>query len=143
MIRDICFYFIFAELIIGIDSHRYALNHPQVSYCQGMSDLASPLLVTMGDEAQAYICFCALMRRLSPNFLLDGITMTQRFQHLTDGLLHYDPAFYNYLKSHQVCIFSLSKFPCTYNIFKSTGWQGINWTALSRKEPSHISRCQM
>nr|XP_018912907.1 PREDICTED: TBC1 domain family member 25 [Bemisia tabaci] len=79
----------------------YALNHPQVSYCQGMSDLASPLLVTMGDEAQAYICFCALMRRLSPNFLLDGITMTQRFQHLTDGLLHYDPAFYNYLKSHQ------------------------------------------
>ncbi|KAJ8952288.1 hypothetical protein NQ318_007456 [Aromia moschata] len=35
----------------------YALNHPKVSYCQGMSDLASPLLVTMSDEAHAYICF--------------------------------------------------------------------------------------
>lgn len=48
----------------------YALNHPAVSYCQGMSDIASPLLVTMCDEAQAYICFCAVMRRLSANFML-------------------------------------------------------------------------
>ncbi|XP_034231550.1 uncharacterized protein LOC117639767 [Thrips palmi] len=79
----------------------YALNHPTVSYCQGMSDLASPLLVTMGDEAHAYICFCALMSRLRPNFMLDGEAMTLRFQHLTDGLLFYDPEFYSYLKSHQ------------------------------------------
>lgn len=80
------------------------MNHPSVSYCQGMSDLASPLLVTMNDEAQAYICFCALMVRLSPNFLLDGITMTQRFQHLADGLHYYDFPLYTYLKSHQVYI---------------------------------------
>ncbi|KAK9510435.1 hypothetical protein O3M35_005224 [Rhynocoris fuscipes] len=79
----------------------YALNHPAVSYCQGMSDLASPLLVTMNDEAHAYICFCALMKRLAPNFLLDGITMTKRFQHLADGLQYYDSQFYNYLKSYQ------------------------------------------
>lgn len=79
----------------------YALNHPAVSYCQGMSDLASPLLVTMNDEAHAYICFCALMNRLAPNFLLDGITMTKRFQHLADGLQYYDPEFYAYLKSNQ------------------------------------------
>lgn len=80
----------------------YALNHPSVSYCQGMSDLASPLLVTMGDEAHAYICFCALMSRLYPNFMLDGLAMTLRFQHLGDGLLYYDPEFYSYLKSRQV-----------------------------------------
>lgn len=66
-----------------------------------MSDIASPLLVTMNDEAQAYICFCALMRRLSTNFMLDGIAMTQKFNHLAEGLMHYDPEFYNYLKSHQ------------------------------------------
>lgn len=66
-----------------------------------MSDLASPLLVTMGDEAHAYICFCALMTRLSTNFMLDGIAMTQKFTHLAEGLLHYDPEFYGYLKSHQ------------------------------------------
>ncbi|XP_063922526.1 TBC1 domain family member 25 isoform X2 [Zophobas morio] len=79
----------------------YALNHPKVSYCQGMSDLASPLLVTMNDEAHAYICFCALMQRLSTNFMIDGIAMTQKFTHLAEGLMYYDPEFYNYLKLHQ------------------------------------------
>lgn len=80
---------------------RYALNHPTVSYCQGMSDLASPLLVTMGDEAHAYICLCALMTRLYPNFLLDGEAMTLKFSHLTESLQVYDPDFYNYLKLQQ------------------------------------------
>ncbi|XP_030759588.1 TBC1 domain family member 25 isoform X2 [Sitophilus oryzae] len=79
----------------------YALNHPKVSYCQGMSDLASPLLVTMNDEAHAYICFCALMQRLATNFMIDGIAMTQKFTHLAEGLMYYDPEFYNYLKVHQ------------------------------------------
>jgi hypothetical protein len=37
----------------------YAVTHPDVSYCQGMSDIASPLLVIQKDEAQAYLCFCA------------------------------------------------------------------------------------
>lgn len=79
----------------------YALNHPVVSYCQGMSDIASPLLVTMGDEAQAYICFCAVMRRLNANFLLDGVAMTLKFTHLSKALQYYDPEFYEYLKLQQ------------------------------------------
>ncbi|XP_058060056.1 uncharacterized protein LOC131210781 [Anopheles bellator] len=79
----------------------YALNHPAVSYCQGMSDIASPLLVTMGDEAHAYICFCAIMQRLSCNFMLDGIAMTLKFAHLSEALQYYDPDFYAYLKHHQ------------------------------------------
>lgn len=33
-------------------------------------------LVTMGDEAQAYICFCSLMDRLKPNFNSDGLAMS-------------------------------------------------------------------
>lgn len=79
----------------------YALNHPAVSYCQGMSDIASPLLVTMGDEAHAYICFCAVMIRLKSNFMLDGIAMTQKFTHLSEALQYYDPEFYEYLKVQQ------------------------------------------
>ncbi|XP_053962819.1 uncharacterized protein LOC128866257 [Anastrepha ludens] len=79
----------------------YALNHPSVSYCQGMSDIASPLLVTMNDEAQAYICFCAIMSRVRGNFMLDGIAMTQKFAHLTEALSYYDPEFWEYLKSQQ------------------------------------------
>ncbi|XP_055549256.1 uncharacterized protein LOC129732412 isoform X2 [Wyeomyia smithii] len=79
----------------------YALNHPAVSYCQGMSDIASPLLVTMADEAQAYICFCAIMTRLSCNFMLDGVAMTLKFNHLSEALQYYDSDFYAYLKMHQ------------------------------------------
>uniref|UniRef100_A0A182QPZ9 Rab-GAP TBC domain-containing protein n=1 Tax=Anopheles farauti TaxID=69004 RepID=A0A182QPZ9_9DIPT len=79
----------------------YALNHPAVSYCQGMSDIASPLLVTMGDEAHAYICFCAIMERLNCNFMLDGIAMTLKFAHLSEALQYYDPDFFAYLKHHQ------------------------------------------
>lgn len=79
----------------------YALNHPSVSYCQGMSDIASPLLVTMGDEAHAYICFCAIMGRLRANFMLDGIAMTLKFTHLAEALHFYDPEFYDYLKLQQ------------------------------------------
>ncbi|CAL1264888.1 unnamed protein product [Larinioides sclopetarius] len=77
----------------------YALNHPSVSYCQGMSDLASPILVTMKDEAHAYVCFCALMQRLKPNFHLDGKAMTSNFQQLTELLEHYDSQFFEYLKT--------------------------------------------
>ncbi|XP_022256984.1 TBC1 domain family member 25-like isoform X1 [Limulus polyphemus] len=76
----------------------YSLNHPSVSYCQGMSDLASPILVTMKDEAHAYVCFCAVMHRLKPNFSLDGEAMTVKFQHLSELLQHYDPQFYEYLQ---------------------------------------------
>ncbi|KAI8119146.1 TBC1 domain family member 25 [Lucilia cuprina] len=79
----------------------YALNHPSVSYCQGMSDIASPLLVTMNDEAQAYICFCAIMSRVRGNFMLDGIAMTQKFAHLTEALSFYDAEFWEYLKAQQ------------------------------------------
>lgn len=80
----------------------YSLNHPSVSYCQGMSDFCSCILVSMqGDEAQAYICFCALMRRIKPNFMIDGIAMTQKFAHLSEALEFYDAEFYAYLKQHQ------------------------------------------
>ena len=75
----------------------FALNHG-VKYCQGMSDLVSPLLYAMKDEAQAYICFCALMRRLRENFTLDGQAISCKFDNLSRLLQYYDPDFYLYLK---------------------------------------------
>ncbi|KAL3216930.1 hypothetical protein MRX96_051116 [Rhipicephalus microplus] len=76
----------------------FALNHPSLSYCQGMSDLASPLLVVMRDEPHAYVCFCALMRRLGPNFDVDGEAMTLKFKHLSDLVQYYDSTFFRYLQ---------------------------------------------
>ena len=55
----------------------YAVVNPDVSYVQGMSDLASPLLVVFNDEAAAYTCFCSLMYRMKSHFLLDSKAMSQ------------------------------------------------------------------
>ncbi|XP_074602084.1 uncharacterized protein LOC141855816 isoform X2 [Brevipalpus obovatus] len=75
----------------------FALNHG-VKYCQGMSDLASPLLYAMKDEAHAYMCFCALMLRMRENFSVDGEAITRKFEQLSLLLQYYDPDFYAYLK---------------------------------------------
>ncbi|RWS09823.1 located at OATL1-like protein, partial [Dinothrombium tinctorium] len=77
----------------------FALNH-KVKYCQGMSDLASPLLYAMKDESHAYICFCALMKRLSENFRSDGEAISRKFQLLSQLVQYYDSEFFNYLKQN-------------------------------------------
>ncbi|XP_028669506.1 TBC1 domain family member 25 [Erpetoichthys calabaricus] len=77
----------------------YAITHPQVSYCQGMSDIASPILAVMDNEAHAFICFCGIMKRLEGNFHTDGHLMSVKFQHLKLLLRYSDPEFYTYLLS--------------------------------------------
>lgn len=77
----------------------YALNH-KISYWQGMSDLCSPLLLAIQNEADTYICFAALMRRLSANFNGDEC-MANKFDLLRKLVQHYDPEFYDYLVQHQ------------------------------------------
>lgn len=74
----------------------YALNHKN-RYCQGMSDLVSPLLYVMKDEAHCYISFCALMTRLTDNFSTEGIAIGRKFDNLKSLLQHYDSDFYSYL----------------------------------------------
>ncbi|KAM9751762.1 LOW QUALITY PROTEIN: TBC1 domain family member 25 [Menidia menidia] len=77
----------------------YAITHPQISYCQGMSDIASPILAVMDNEAHAFICFCGIMKRLEGNFRPDGRLMSVKFQHLKLLLQRSDPEFFGYLVS--------------------------------------------
>lgn len=72
----------------------FAMTHPRLSYWQGMSDIASPILAVEADEATAYVCFCAVMRRLAASFSGNGVVMTARFQHLVSLLRHFDRALY-------------------------------------------------
>ncbi|XP_057465685.1 rab GTPase-activating protein 22-like isoform X2 [Actinidia eriantha] len=46
----------------------YAWFDTDVGYCQGMSDLCSPMIILLEDEADAFWCFEHLMRRLRGNF---------------------------------------------------------------------------
>lgn len=77
----------------------FAITHPQISYCQGMSDIASPILAVMDNEAHAFICFCGIMKRLEGNFRPDGQLMSVKFQHLKLLLQYSDSEFYSYLVS--------------------------------------------
>jgi len=76
----------------------FAVTHPKLSYWQGMSDIASPILAVEVEEATAYVCFCALMRRLAASFAADGVVMTARFQHLVSLLQHFDRSLYTHIR---------------------------------------------
>ena len=74
----------------------YALNH-SIGYWQGMSDICSPILLALQNEADTYICFVALMRRLTANFNGDEC-MANKFDLLRKLVQHYDPEFFDYLE---------------------------------------------
>ncbi|XP_031482838.1 uncharacterized protein LOC116252604 [Nymphaea colorata] len=46
----------------------YAWVDKDIGYCQGMSDLCSPMVILFENEADAFWCFERLMRRLRGNF---------------------------------------------------------------------------
>lgn len=75
----------------------FALTHPLLSYWQGMSDIASPILAVQTDEATSYVCFCALMRRLGASFAADGGVMATRFRQLALLVRHFDAEFYSHI----------------------------------------------
>jgi hypothetical protein len=83
-------------------TYSLANNHQcnsrsQFNYAQGMSDLLSPLLYVMKDEALAYICFCSLIKRCDINFsvLCDNISV--KIDLLACLLKRNDPEFWQYL----------------------------------------------
>lgn len=80
----------------------YALNNPEISYCQGMSDLAAPLLVVTQDETLAYLCFCKVMQRLRSNFLLKGAALLGKFTQLSLLLRRIDTELFDYLQEVEV-----------------------------------------
>ncbi|EFJ48093.1 hypothetical protein VOLCADRAFT_60703 [Volvox carteri f. nagariensis] len=69
-----------------------------LGYCQGMSDLAAPLLVVMRDEAEAFWAFAALMERLGCNFHTDLQGMTLQLGALRQLVQLVDPPLHAYLE---------------------------------------------
>ncbi|GIL66600.1 hypothetical protein Vafri_20088, partial [Volvox africanus] len=71
-----------------------------LGYCQGMSDLAAPLLVIMRDEAEAFWAFAALMERLAGNFHTDLQGMTLQLEALRRLVQLVDPPLHAYFERH-------------------------------------------
>ncbi|VDQ15655.1 unnamed protein product [Trichobilharzia regenti] len=68
-----------------------------------MSDLASPLLVVQGDEALAYLCFCALMQRVKSKFSdTYQFVLINDMQDLHDLLTYTDSELAQFFREHNL-----------------------------------------
>ncbi|RNA19111.1 TBC1 domain family member 25 [Brachionus plicatilis] len=75
----------------------YTLSNRGQPYCQGMSDLLSPLLYVLQDEPLAYHCFCALMARCSQSFQITSDSITSKIRLLASLIQKFDPDLWAYL----------------------------------------------
>ncbi|XP_010445102.1 PREDICTED: TBC1 domain family member 15-like [Camelina sativa] len=77
----------------------YAWIDNDVGYCQGMSDLCSPMIILLEDEADAFWCFERLMRRLRGNFRSTGrsVGVEAQLTHLSSITQVVDPKLHQHL----------------------------------------------
>uniref|UniRef100_A0A5B6ZXE5 TBC1 domain family member 15 n=1 Tax=Davidia involucrata TaxID=16924 RepID=A0A5B6ZXE5_DAVIN len=78
----------------------YSFYNFDLGYCQGMSDLLSPILFVMKDESESFWCFVALMERLGPNFNRDQNGMHSQLFALLKLVELLDSSLHNYFKQN-------------------------------------------
>ncbi|GMI88609.1 hypothetical protein like AT5G52580 [Hibiscus trionum] len=78
----------------------YSFYNFDLGYCQGMSDLLSPILFVMGDESESFWCFVALMEHLGPNFNRDQNGMHSQLFALSKLVELLDNPLHNYFKQN-------------------------------------------
>jgi len=86
----------------------YCMYNFDLGYCQGMSDLAAPILVVMQNEADAFWCFVALMDRMQSNFHTDQTGMHSQLLALQNLVELLDPEMHKFLGARD----SLNFFFC-------------------------------
>jgi len=85
----------------------YVQEHPNVSYTQGMTDMLSPILYVMNEEADAYICFSCLLQPIQENFSPQcegALGKIEGVKHLCEVLA---PDLYHYLERLEQDAFTL------------------------------------
>ncbi|XP_015867228.1 uncharacterized protein LOC107404749 isoform X2 [Ziziphus jujuba] len=78
----------------------YSFYNFDLGYCQGMSDLLSPILFVTEDESESFWCFVSLMERLGPNFNRDQNGMHSQLFAITKLVELLDSPLHNYFKQH-------------------------------------------
>jgi len=78
----------------------YSFYNFDLGYCQGMGDLASPILVVMKDEVESFWCFASLMETMEKNFQINSDGMEKQLQELNQLVKRMDRDLYNYLYDH-------------------------------------------
>lgn len=79
----------------------YCMYNFDLGYVQGMSDLLSPILLVMENEADAFWCFVGFIKRVASNFDMDQQGMKTQLTQLHDLLAVALPKLSTYLDQHE------------------------------------------
>ncbi|KAJ7965285.1 GTPase-activating protein gyp7 [Quillaja saponaria] len=85
----------------------YALYDPEIGYCQGMSDLLSPILTVISEDHEAFWCFVGFMRKARHNFRLDEVGIRRQLDIISKIIKGKDSHFFRHLEKLQAedCFF--------------------------------------
>ncbi|KAJ6813941.1 GTPase-activating protein GYP7-like [Iris pallida] len=85
----------------------YALYDAEIGYCQGMSDLLSPILAVMEEDYEAFWCFVGFMKKARHNFRLDEVGIRRQLSIVSKIIKSKDSHLYRHLEKLQAedCFF--------------------------------------
>ncbi|XP_077245625.1 rab GTPase-activating protein 22-like [Tasmannia lanceolata] len=85
----------------------YALYDPEIGYCQGMSDLLSPIIAVMEEDHEAFWCFVGFMKKARHNFRLDELGIRRQLNIVSKIIKSKDSHLYKHLEKLQAedCFF--------------------------------------
>ncbi|KAK1258397.1 hypothetical protein QJS04_geneDACA006991 [Acorus gramineus] len=94
-----------ARLVAVLEA--YVLHDPEIGYCQGMSDLLSPILAVIEDDDEAFWCFVGFMKKARHNFRLDEVGIRRQLNIVSKIIKSKDSHLYRHLEKLQAedCFF--------------------------------------
>nr|VDD12811.1 unnamed protein product [Brassica rapa] len=87
-----------AARLVGI-LEAYAVYDPEIGYCQGMSDLLSPLIAVIEDDVLAFWCFVGFMSKARHNFRLDEVGIRRQLSMVSKIIKYKDIRLYRHLEN--------------------------------------------
>ncbi|CAN6480364.1 unnamed protein product [Victoria cruziana] len=76
----------------------YAIYDPEIGYCQGMSDLLSPIIAVMEEDYEAFWCFVGFMKKARHNFRLDEVGIRRQLNLVSKIIKLKDSHLYKHLE---------------------------------------------
>ncbi|KAK4489769.1 hypothetical protein RD792_000406, partial [Penstemon davidsonii] len=76
----------------------YALYDPEIGYCQGMSDLLSPIISVVTEDPEAFWCFVGFMKKARHNFRLDEVGIRRQLSTVAKIIKYKDSHLYRHLE---------------------------------------------
>lgn len=100
-----CRIFHAARLVAILEA--YAIYDPEIGYCQGMSDLLSPIITVIIEDHEAFWCFVGFMRKARHNFRLDEVGIRRQLNRVAKIIKCKDSHLYKHLEKLQAedCFF--------------------------------------